>query len=41
MEVNNSQLFDIRDRNDRNGLFFDVVGVTFREYIGLGLKGDP
>jgi hypothetical protein len=30
MEVKNSQLFDIRERNDRNGPFFDLIGVTFR-----------
>jgi hypothetical protein len=38
MEVKNSQLFDRRERRDRNGAFFDLVGVTFREYIGLGLN---
>lgn len=30
LEVKNSPIFTTRPRKDRNGWFFDLVGVTFR-----------
>lgn len=30
MEVKNSPIFTLRSRKDRNGWFFDLMGVTFR-----------
>lgn len=41
MEVKNSPIFTTRKRKDRSGPFFDLMGFTFREYIGLDLEGAP
>jgi hypothetical protein len=41
MEVKNLPLFQIRERRDRTGWFFGIMGVTFREFMGLEPECDP
>lgn len=41
MEVTGSRIFTTRKRKDRSGWFFDLMGVTFREYVGLPTEYAP
>ena len=35
MEVQNSPIFKVRRRKDREGFFFDIADISFREFLGL------
>lgn len=34
MEVRDMPTFDARRRDDRQGWFYDIVGMSFKEWIG-------